>query len=249
MAALLTPADVREHVETDLLDPALQRLIDDADTAIVARFGAHAADGAVVEEHAGNYPLIFPRRPAASITAIAEYTSEPRSLADGAMAALSAALTSASAAFVTSDVGEYVEVEGAGGAGAILRTSIAAYVSATEVTLAAAAATTVAGATFTYGGTRLVANDYEIINGGRELRRRSSGTNQRSTWTDRVKLVYAPADDATRRRRVELDLVHLAIRYEAVKSQAVGDYNETPLDYDSERELLLGELSPALAIS
>lgn len=42
MAALVNPAQAREHIETDLIDSALQRLIDDADALIVERFGPHA---------------------------------------------------------------------------------------------------------------------------------------------------------------------------------------------------------------
>jgi hypothetical protein len=41
MTALVSVADVRTHVETDLTDTALQRLIDDADALIVREHGAH----------------------------------------------------------------------------------------------------------------------------------------------------------------------------------------------------------------
>jgi len=41
VAALITPAQAREHIESDLIDSAMQRLIDDADALIVERFGPH----------------------------------------------------------------------------------------------------------------------------------------------------------------------------------------------------------------
>lgn len=68
---LVTAAQAREHIETDLPDAALQRLIDDAESEIVRRFGPHAP-GPVVEEHAGGDPLLFLRRPALSVQSVAE---------------------------------------------------------------------------------------------------------------------------------------------------------------------------------
>lgn len=66
---------------------------------------------------------------------------------DGAMTASSATLISASGRFTASDVGKLVMVKGAGPAGVTtLVTTISAYTSATSVTLAAAASTTVTGA-------------------------------------------------------------------------------------------------------
>lgn len=61
--------------------------------------------------------------------------------------------TSASATFTVADVGKEFIFAGAGAAGAVLRTTILAYVSATAVTLATNASTTVAstGKTFIYG--------------------------------------------------------------------------------------------------
>lgn len=62
--SLLTTTQIRELVETDLSDTALQMLIDDAEAEIVERYGAHAEDGAVTEQHVVNSGerWIFPRR-------------------------------------------------------------------------------------------------------------------------------------------------------------------------------------------
>lgn len=74
MAALLTLAEVRQQVESDLVDPALQRLIDDADSAIVSRFGAHASSGNVIEWHPGYTFDLYPFRRVGAVVAISEFT-------------------------------------------------------------------------------------------------------------------------------------------------------------------------------
>ncbi len=43
MPNLLTVAQIRDHVETDLVDTALQRLVDDADAEIISRLGSLAS--------------------------------------------------------------------------------------------------------------------------------------------------------------------------------------------------------------
>lgn len=70
---------------------------------------------------------------------------------DGAVTSTTTAFTSASATFTAGDVGKVITIEGAGAAGVDLTTTIAAYVSATAVTLTVAASTTVSSASFTYG--------------------------------------------------------------------------------------------------
>jgi hypothetical protein len=72
-------------------------------------------------------------------------------LADGAITAASAILTSATASFSVGDIGKLVTVVGAGTAGANLNTTIADYTSSTTVTLSAVAVSTVSGAKVTYG--------------------------------------------------------------------------------------------------
>lgn len=73
-------------------------------------------------------------------------------VADGAITVGLFALTSASNPFVPGDVGQTIVVEGAGAAGVSLITTIAAYVNAGQVTLAAAAGTTVTGAKLWWRG-------------------------------------------------------------------------------------------------
>jgi hypothetical protein len=75
-------------------------------------------------------------------------------LTDGAMTAASAVLTASSASFVDpTDVGKRILVKGAGPNGYDLETSISSVDSATQVTLATSASTTVSGVVVQYGGT------------------------------------------------------------------------------------------------
>lgn len=69
---LITVDALRDHVETDLADDALGRLIDDADAEIVRRFGPH--NGERVEAQHLSYPtkLIFLPRPASAVASITE---------------------------------------------------------------------------------------------------------------------------------------------------------------------------------
>lgn len=70
---ILTVNELREHVTTDLGDDALQRLLDAAEEAIVARAGA---PGVRTELAAGGYRFLTLGRPAASITSVVETVGE-----------------------------------------------------------------------------------------------------------------------------------------------------------------------------
>jgi len=66
----LTPDEVREHIETDLTDDALQRLIDAAEEDL-------GSETAVVEYSTGlGRKIIFLRRPAAAISSVIEHASD-----------------------------------------------------------------------------------------------------------------------------------------------------------------------------
>lgn len=168
----MTVAQAREHVETDLIDSAVQRLIDDADAEIVARYGPHT--GAITEIVDGREGLIFVSRPIISITSI----TERNGLTDTVLA--------------VSDWRQWYN---------------------------------------------------------RALERLDSGVNGAESWGERITIVYTAADEQPQRKRVELDLVKVAIHYEAVRSQAVGDYTEISVDFTGEREQLLGQLGPALSVA
>lgn len=66
---LITPAVLREHLETDLVDDALERVIDSEEAEIVSRYGAHVTQ---VDALRGRGPHVYLTRPAASITTVTE---------------------------------------------------------------------------------------------------------------------------------------------------------------------------------
>lgn len=69
MTAILTLAQLREHLETDLTDPAVQRIIDADDAEIIRRLGAVATQA---EVRKGGEQYLTLARAAASITSIVE---------------------------------------------------------------------------------------------------------------------------------------------------------------------------------
>ena len=73
MAALITLNDLHEHVETDINNAALQRLIDAADMEIVEALGEHWSTGTVSETYVGGDKGLFLHRPYSAITSITEH--------------------------------------------------------------------------------------------------------------------------------------------------------------------------------
>lgn len=88
----------------------------------------------------------------------------------------------------------------------------------------------------------LASSDYRLRENGRQIDRLSDGVNSRSVWGDTVNIVFVPKDDKIRRKRVTVDLVRLAINYNAAKSERSGDFNMTSVDYERERSRLIGRL-------
>lgn len=71
--SLVTPAELKEHVETDLGDVALQRIIDAAEADCVALAGA--VDSARVETLRGGDKFLFLPVPASAFTSVVETVS------------------------------------------------------------------------------------------------------------------------------------------------------------------------------
>lgn len=84
-------------------------------------------------------------------------TYATRSTTTGSVSSSSATVTVPSDVFSADDIGTYIEIAGAGAAGALLRTTISAVPTSTTLTIADTASTTVSGATLTYGGQCAVA--------------------------------------------------------------------------------------------
>lgn len=103
--------------------------------------------------------------------------------------------------------------------------------------------------------TTLADDDYRVWNGGRTLERLFTGTNPRIKWGMRADITYVPVDDTPRRDEVVTKLAILALQYQGVIEQKVGDVTNTygmrssasggsPLVYAEERERLLSSIQP-----
>lgn len=104
--------------------------------------------------------------------------------------------------------------------------------------------------TISDASTTLASDDHRII-GSRELRRLQAGTNGRSRWGDDVVITYVPVSDSNQRTRVQIDLVKLALAYNAVKGQMSfggGVGVQALMDYEKERNALLGSLNPTVVL-
>jgi hypothetical protein len=163
MPSLLTVAEVRQHIETDLGDEALQRLIDDADAEIIRRLGTAAANTDVL---VCDGKILFLTRKASSITSITQRLEEINTV--------------------------------------------------------------------------LAANDYLLLGDGYQVERLTQGTNPQPRWIGTNTIVYVPQDTTISRKRLEIDLVKLALKYDGVLSSSVGDVRVQNFDnYQAERERLL----------
>lgn len=182
---LVTPAEVREHVETDSGDDALTLLIADAEAALVVRYGPNYPGPVSITRFLADLSLITPtmlylERPAESIASVTEFWGDP----------------------------------------------------------------------FNEAEALLSPTDYRLHYGGRALERLGNAANPRWLWGHRVVISYVPVDDTAQRKRICIDLVKLALRYDARRSETAGDHSETALDdYTSERARLLDELSQSVAFA
>lgn len=163
---------LREHVETDLADPALDRLIADAYDAIAVHVGP--ADAGQVDRYAGGDRFLFLSTP----------------IADDA------------------DIDSIVEDHGG------------------DTT------------------TTLDPSDWRWWPGSMRLERLGTGPNGAGAWAPTVVVTFDPSLDADRRDRVVIDLCKLAIQYNALRAQTTGDFRGDAVEYQREREKLIGELRP-----
>lgn len=167
--AIVTVLELRDHVQTDLTDGAVQRLLDDADSEIIRRLGTAASQ---VDLLPGGQKIIYAMRKASSITSIVEREAE------------------------------------------------------TDTTLAA--------------------GDYTLLGDGYRIERLVTGPNPFDVWRGLVTVTYATVSDLASRVRLEIDLVKLAVRYEALGESEVGDINLVHLpDYQAEREKLFRAFNTA----
>lgn len=90
----------------------------------------------------------------------------------------------------------------------------------------------------------LLAADYELQDGGRIIRRLTGGTTFYAdrSWAPVVDITYLPVPEQALRDRVTIDLVRLAVQYNALGQETFGGrtgYQSISVDYLKERERLL----------
>lgn len=99
--------------------------------------------------------------------------------------------------------------------------------------------------------TVLTVDDYLIWHNCHTLQRLNGlndGTNPRSTWGDRVTVVYAPIGDNARRRLALVDMVKLELTRSAFASESVGDYRVAYLDRNKEKDSIIQRLMPPVGM-
>ncbi len=92
--------------------------------------------------------------------------------------------------------------------------------------------------------TVLVASDYEVQNNGWMIKRLTTGTNGQRIWAPEVEVIYTPVLSWDSRRRVIIDLVKLAIQYKGLRTETIGDRDESFGNYIEERAAILETLRP-----
>jgi hypothetical protein len=82
-----------------------------------------------------------------------------------------------------------------------------------------------------------VVEDYELRPGGKLIERLPGWGWY--TWGRRVTVVYGPIPEISLRDRMVIDLVKLAVQYNALKTESIGDYASSSLEYTEARECIL----------
>lgn len=85
--------------------------------------------------------------------------------------------------------------------------------------------------------TLVLDTDFMVVHDGHAIERLDQN------FQKRVKIVYVPKTDVKRRDRVTIDLCKLAIQYNALSSEKVGDWSGSHKDYQKEREMILSTLN------
>lgn len=96
--------------------------------------------------------------------------------------------------------------------------------------------------------TVLTVDDYRIWYNGHTLQRLNDGTNPRSTWGNRVTVVYAPIGDNARRRLALVDIVKIELTRSAFQAESIGDYRVAYLDRNKEKDAIIQQLMPPVGM-
>jgi hypothetical protein len=100
--------------------------------------------------------------------------------------------------------------------------------------------------------TLLDATDYRFAAGGYVLTRVSGRTHFRTDWHGRTRVVYASADDAADRQRVQIALVRLDLNHRpGLTAEAIGAWSQSysGTTYQDEREDILATIGERVVMS
>ena len=88
----------------------------------------------------------------------------------------------------------------------------------------------------------LDSSDWDLVPGGRIIRRLSTGVDAALVWGPLVRVTWTPVDDAARRKRAQRDLLFLSVRMDGLKTESAGAWSATRSDAVSERNRILWTL-------
>ena len=88
------------------------------------------------------------------------------------------------------------------------------------------------------GETLTVDEDYEVVSSGRAIVR----VKNRNVWKRPVTVMYTPQDDTYIRRGVLVDLVKLAVDFDAARARSIGGMNVSYGDFDKMQMMVLRRL-------
>jgi hypothetical protein len=93
----------------------------------------------------------------------------------------------------------------------------------------------------------LDATDYEIVPGGKQVRRLDTGAHPSREWGGRVTLTYVPVVETSKRVLALINLCKLNLQFNGLDSESVGggEYRMDSGDYDAKREKILAGLGSA----
>jgi hypothetical protein len=183
--SILTIREARAFIETDLIDFALQMLIDDAEAEITEQVGKIDSQVDIFSEE--QMPMAF-------------YTGDERPYLFLTRKAVS----------ITSIIEKVRWGGGYWGNGYTIYT--------------------------------LASDDYFLRENNRTIERMAHGTNPRNMWGNVVTVTYVPQDDTARRKQVAIDLVKLAVTYNGVDTERIGDYSSVSKNHNEERNRLISRL-------
>lgn len=98
-----------------------------------------------------------------------------------------------------------------------------------------------------FSSTTLDSSDYEIVPGGKQIRRLATGPHPLERWGSRVVLTYIPVAETAKRVLALVNLCKLSLAFNGLDSESVGggEYRMDQGDYNRKREEILAAIGSA----